>query len=106
MPPPLWEEERRKIRLEQSTAIKLLYRKLKLDERSGRRTLPISTDADLPKLDAPEVSVNEYLSIIGSCLRISMVSRPDITYEPTVFFITSYLWLRVFAESPQEVDIA
>jgi hypothetical protein len=68
------------LRLDQSTAVKLLHRELRLDVRSGRRTLPISTDADLPKLGAPEVSVNEYLSIIGSCLHISTVLRPDIAY--------------------------
>ena len=75
-----YDRARGELRVDQSTAIKLLHRKLKLDENTGRRTLPISADADLPKLDAPEVSVNEYLSIIGSCLHISMVSRPDIAY--------------------------
>ena len=75
-----YDRTRGVLRLDQSTAIKLLHRKLKLNVQSGRRTLPISADADLPKLDAPEVSVNEYLSIIGSCLHISMVSRPEIAY--------------------------
>ena len=75
-----YDRTRGVLRLDQSTAIKLLHRKLKLDVRSGRRILPISADADLPKLDAPEVSVNDYLSIIGSCLHISMVSRSDIAY--------------------------
>ena len=75
-----YDRARGVLRLDQSTAIELLHRKLGLDERRGRRTLPISPDVDLPKLDAPEVSVNEYLSIIGSCLHISMVSRPDIAY--------------------------
>ncbi len=45
-----------------------------------RRTMPITSAVDLPKLAVAEVDPNEYLSIIDSCLHISQVSRPDITY--------------------------
>jgi hypothetical protein len=42
--------------------------------------MPITPAVDLPKLAVAEVDPNEYLSIIGSCLHISQVSRPDIAY--------------------------
>ena len=42
------------------------------------RTMPITSEVDLPRLAVAEVNSNEYLSIIGSCLHISQVSRPDI----------------------------
>ena len=44
------------------------------------RTMPITSEVDLPRLAVAEVNSNEYLSIIGSCLHISQVSRPDIAY--------------------------
>ncbi len=44
------------------------------------RTMPITSAVDLPKLAVTEVDSNEYLSIIGSCLHISQVSRSDIEY--------------------------
>ena len=42
--------------------------------------MPITSAVDLPKLAVAEVNHNEYLSVIGSCLHISQVSRPDIAY--------------------------
>ena len=45
-----------------------------------RRTMPITPAIDLPKLAVAEVNPNEYLSIIGSCLHILQVSRPDIAH--------------------------
>ena len=47
------------------------------------RRLPLSPSDDLPKLDSPEENgkyVKDYLSIVGSCLHLSQVSRPDIAY--------------------------
>jgi hypothetical protein len=42
--------------------------------------LVLSSEFNLPKLKTAEVSQKEYLSIIGSCLHISQVSRPDIAF--------------------------
>ena len=44
------------------------------------RSMPITPAVRLPKLAKPEIDPNEYLSIVGSCLHISQVSRPDIAY--------------------------
>jgi hypothetical protein len=44
------------------------------------RSMPITPAVKLPKLAKPEIDPNEYLSIVGSCLHISQVSRPDIAY--------------------------
>ena len=44
------------------------------------RSMPITSAVELPKLDSAEVDPNEYLSVIGSCLHIAQVSRPDIAY--------------------------
>jgi len=44
------------------------------------RSLPISQLVELPKLSQAEVDPIEYLSIVGSCLHIAQVSRPDIAY--------------------------
>jgi hypothetical protein len=44
------------------------------------RSLPITAAIQLPKLKVAEVSQTEYLSIVGSCLHICQVSRPDCSY--------------------------
>ena len=44
------------------------------------KSMPITPAVILPKLAAAEVEPNEYLSIVGSCLHIAQVSRPDIAY--------------------------
>ncbi len=51
--------------------------------------MPITSAVDLPKLAEAEVDPNEYLSIIGPCLHISQVSRPDISYAVGVLSIHS-----------------
>jgi hypothetical protein len=40
----------------------------------------MSPDFDLPKLKKSEVDALEYLSIVGSCLHICQVSRPDCSF--------------------------
>ena len=42
--------------------------------------MPITPAVELPKLTTAEVDSIEYLSIVGSCLHIAQVSRPDIAY--------------------------
>jgi hypothetical protein len=44
------------------------------------RSLPITAAIQLPKLKVAEISQTEYLSIVGSCLHICQVSRPDCSY--------------------------
>ena len=44
------------------------------------KSMPITPAVDLPKLAEAEVDINEYLSIVGSCLHIAQVSRPDTAY--------------------------
>ncbi len=41
------------------------------------RSLQTTAAIQLPKLKVAEISQTEYLSIVGSCLHISQVSRPD-----------------------------
>ena len=42
--------------------------------------MPITPTVELPKLTAAEVDTIEYLSIVGPCLHIAQVLRPDIAY--------------------------
>ena len=44
------------------------------------RTFPIGPQTDLPKLQIAEVNQRDYLSIVGSCLHLQQVSRPDCPY--------------------------
>jgi len=46
------------------------------------RSLPFSPQVELPKYDSPQdgISTTDYLSVIGSCLHIAQVSRPDCAY--------------------------
>ena len=45
-----------------------------------RRSMPITPSVTLHKQEKATVDVTEYLSIVGSCLHIAQVSRPDIAY--------------------------
>ena len=67
------------LQFDQRQAIERLAQKLRVTSLPPR-TLPIAPDSDLPKLKATEVEVNKYLSILGSCLHITQVSRPDIAF--------------------------
>jgi hypothetical protein len=67
------------LQFDQCHAIEHLAKKLSLTE-SAPRTLPISPDFNFPKLPAPEVDVNQYLSVLGSVLHIAQVSRPDVSF--------------------------
>ena len=68
------------LRFDQRRAIEALATKLQLDLTKCYRLLPIASSTDLPKLDSAEISSIDYLSVIGSCLHISQVSRPDCAY--------------------------
>ena len=67
------------LKFNQERAIVKLTQKLKLTELPPKE-LPIKDPDKLPKLEENEVSQIEYLSIIGSCLHISQVSRPDCAF--------------------------
>jgi hypothetical protein len=67
------------LQFDQRQSIELLAKKFDVIDKTPR-SLPISPDTKLTKLVTAEVSQKEYLSIIGSVLHISQVSRPDIAF--------------------------
>ena len=67
------------LEFDQMEAIEALAKKLGVEKRKPR-SLPIDPNNDLPKLKEAEVNVTDYMSIIGSCLHIAQVSRPDISF--------------------------
>jgi hypothetical protein len=67
------------LQFDQKNAITALAEKIGVAELPPR-SLPISDTVDLPKLDKAEVSQTEYLSIVGSCLHICQVTRPDCAF--------------------------
>ena len=68
------------LQIDQRQSIELLAKKFNIIESSKIRSLPLPSNYVLPKLSSPEVNQTEYLSIIGSCLHISQVTRPDIAF--------------------------
>jgi hypothetical protein len=77
-----YDIDRGELRFNQTRAIENLAKSLDLAHPHKQRKLPISGSNDLPKLLEPESPslVTKYLSIVGSCLHIAQVSRPDIAY--------------------------
>ena len=75
-----YDREAGVLRLDQRQAIEALARKHEIDNPRKICRLPTNDDQELPKLEEAEVQQTEYLSIIGSCLHIAQVSRPDINY--------------------------
>jgi hypothetical protein len=69
------------LQFDQKRAIESLAKKFKIDERKVQ-LLPMSPDDNLPKLLKPEKTefITQYLSMVGSCLHICQVSRPDCAY--------------------------
>ena len=65
--------------LRQKGAIEALATKIGVIDKPPR-SLPITAAMQLPKLKVAEISQTEYLSIVGSCLHICQVSRPDCSY--------------------------
>ena len=71
------------LKLNQLKSIEALAAKFKLNDPKQCRNLPLSPADDLPKYAESEdggAYVKDYLSIVGSCLHLSQVSRPDIAY--------------------------
>jgi hypothetical protein len=66
----------------QLPSIEALAKKFHVNDAKLQRALPIGTDDNLQKLSEPEnkVILKDYMSIVGSCLHIAQVSRPDISY--------------------------
>jgi hypothetical protein len=75
-----YNKDEGKLQLDQQQSIDLLAKKFKMTDQSKIKSLPLPSEFNLPKLKTAEVSQKEYLSIIGSCLHISQVSRPDIAF--------------------------
>jgi len=74
-----YDRERGILQFDQRAAIESLAKRYNvMDLKPMSR--PITSTVELPKLSAAEVDPIEYLSVVGSCLHISQVSRPDIAY--------------------------
>ena len=74
-----YDRQKGVLSINQREAIEALARKHGLNGRSVRK-LPIASDRQLPKLSVAEVAQKDYLSLVGSCLHLAQVSRPDIGY--------------------------
>lgn len=74
-----YDKENGILQFNQERAIETLAHRIGVTEDYPRR-LPMKSPCDLPKLDIAEISQTDYLSIIGSCLHICQVSRPDCAY--------------------------
>jgi len=74
-----YDRERGILQLEQRSAIQTLGHKYSVMNLK-HRTMPITPAVELPKLAAAEVDPIEYLSIVGSCLHLAQVSRPDVSF--------------------------
>lgn len=67
------------LEFDQREAIEALAKKFEV-EKDKPKNLPIGHAIELQKLSKNEVDTSEYMSIIGSCLHIAQVSRPDISF--------------------------
>ena len=74
-----YDREKGILQFNQHDAIEALAKKIDVTKKPPR-SLPIHDKTDLPKLDAAEISQTDYLSVVGSCLHIGQVSRPDCAY--------------------------
>ena len=67
------------LQLDQRSAIRSLAAKYSVLDLPPK-SMPITPAVKLPKLEHATVDPNQYLSVVGSCLHLSQVSRPDIAY--------------------------
>ena len=93
------------LKLNQLASIEALAKKFNLTDpktslHKVKNCLPLHPDDNMPKLDVEEKPglSKVYLSMIGSCLHISQVSRPDIAYAVGV--------LARHASTPGEVHMS
>ena len=78
-----YDRDRGILQLDQVNSIEALAKRYDVIGHT-RKSLPLHPKLALPKLSSAEVDVNTYLSIIGSCLHLAQVSRPDIAYAVSV----------------------
>ena len=71
------------LQFNQMAAIEALARRNNVMDLKPR-SMPITTQVELPKLAEAELDPIAYLSLVGSCLHIAQVSRPDIAYATGV----------------------
>jgi hypothetical protein len=74
-----YDREQGILKFNQRSAIETLGQKYNVMDLK-HRSMPITSTVELPKLAAAEVDPIEYLSIVGSCLHLAQVSRPDISF--------------------------
>jgi len=78
-----YDQSRGILELDQLPSIEALARKFDVTGLA-KKSMPITASVLLPKLEKAEVDINTYLSVLGSCLHIAQVSRPDIAYAVSV----------------------
>jgi hypothetical protein len=74
-----YDREHGVLQFDQRAAIEALAARFNVIDLKPK-SLPITTTTELPKLSKAEVDPIEYLSVIGSCLHLAQVSRPDVAY--------------------------
>ena len=74
-----YDREQGVLQFDQRAAIEALAARFSVIDLKPK-SLPITTTTELPKLSKAEVDPIEYLSVIGSCLHLAQVSRPDVAY--------------------------
>ena len=75
-----YDQERGILEIDQQQAIEKLAKKYGFDDSSKLRSSPLPSTVKLAPVDVAEMSVEKYLSVVGSLLHISQVSRPDIAH--------------------------
>ena len=78
-----YDREKGTLQFNQKNAIEALAQRNSVMDLKPR-SMPITALVELPKLAEAEVDPIEYLSVVGSCLHIAQVSRPDIAYATGV----------------------
>jgi hypothetical protein len=78
-----YDQARGILEMDQLASIEALAKKFNVTGLA-KKSMPITASVLLPKLEKAEVDVNTYLSVLGSCLHIAQVSRPDIAYAVSV----------------------
>ena len=76
-----YDQEAGVLELDQQQAIEKLAKKYGVDKWNKLPQCPLHPGSALTHVDAAELPREEYLSIIGSLLHISQVSRPDISHS-------------------------
>ena len=75
-----YDQDRGILEIDQQQAIEKLAKKFGIDDSSELPATPLPSTIKLAPVDTAEMQIEEYLSVVGSLLHISQVSRPDIAH--------------------------